>query len=95
MNAPPTEPPSTITENLDHQRAAIAALGHELRALVEATVRTAAPAETLHRMTDDGQHLKVVRARDISEGQSATVGLRSERITPRTPSATRARRSTC
>ncbi|MFD6995914.1 hypothetical protein ACFWA5_06440 [Streptomyces mirabilis] len=29
---------------MDHQRAAIAALGHELRALVDATVRTAAPS---------------------------------------------------
>ncbi|MCL8012145.1 ABC transporter ATP-binding protein [Streptomyces sp. AS02] len=32
------------------------------------------------RLGGTGQHLKVVRARDISEGQSATVGPRSERI---------------
>ncbi|MEI5519032.1 PaaI family thioesterase [Streptomyces brasiliscabiei] len=36
----------------DHERAAIAALGHELRALVEATVRTAASPATLHRVAD-------------------------------------------
>ncbi|GAA4058739.1 PaaI family thioesterase [Streptomyces shaanxiensis] len=57
MNAPLTEPSSTTTEDLGHQRAAIAALGHELRALVDATVRTAAPAEALHRMTDEVRRL--------------------------------------
>jgi acyl-coenzyme A thioesterase PaaI-like protein len=36
----------------EHERAAIAALGHELRALVDATVRTAASPETLHRVAD-------------------------------------------
>lgn len=34
----------------EHERAAVAALGHELRALVDATVRTAASPETLHRV---------------------------------------------
>ncbi|GAA3831091.1 PaaI family thioesterase [Streptomyces phyllanthi] len=59
MNTPPTAPPATNgttrrpTEGeLEHQRAAIAALGHELRALVDATVRTSAPAEALHRVAD-------------------------------------------
>ncbi|MFF3377467.1 PaaI family thioesterase [Streptomyces sp. NPDC002680] len=36
----------------DHERAAIAVLGHELRALVDATVRTAASPDTLHRVAD-------------------------------------------
>ncbi|GAX56514.1 PaaI family thioesterase [Streptomyces olivochromogenes] len=60
MNVVPTESPATnpdtagtTGEDLDHQRAAIAALGHELRALVDATVRTAAPTEVLHQMTDE------------------------------------------
>lgn len=51
MNVVPTESPATnpdtvgtTGEEVDHQRAAIAALGHELRALVDATVRTAAPS---------------------------------------------------
>ncbi|NUP16708.1 MAG: PaaI family thioesterase [Streptomyces sp.] len=57
MNAPLTEHPPTTAEELDRQRAAIAALGHELRALVDATVRTAAPAEALHRMTDEVRRL--------------------------------------
>ena len=51
MNAPPTE------AELDHQRAAIAALGQELRARVDATVRTAAPADLLHRITDEVRRL--------------------------------------
>jgi acyl-coenzyme A thioesterase PaaI-like protein len=34
----------------EQERAAIAALGHELRALVDTTVRTAASPETLHRV---------------------------------------------
>lgn len=36
----------------EHERAAIAALGHELRTLVDATVRTAASPDTLHRVAD-------------------------------------------
>ncbi|MFF7656666.1 PaaI family thioesterase [Streptomyces sp. NPDC007983] len=39
-------------EQLDHQRAAITVLGDELRALVDATVRTAASVETLERVAD-------------------------------------------
>ncbi|MFE2313047.1 PaaI family thioesterase [Streptomyces sp. NPDC059441] len=64
MNVGPTEPPARnpdpvrpTGEELDHQRAAIAALGHELRALVDATVRTAAPTEVLHRVTDGVRRL--------------------------------------
>ncbi|MEU6251408.1 PaaI family thioesterase [Streptomyces sp. NPDC047043] len=57
MNAPLTEAPLPDAEELNHQRAAIAALGHELRALVNATVRTAAPADILHRMTDEVRRL--------------------------------------
>jgi len=60
MNATQTESPATnpgtagtAGEELDRQRAAIAALGDALRALVDATVRTAAPTEVLHRMTDE------------------------------------------
>ena len=44
---PPTSAASAASEDLEHQRAAIARLGHELRALVEATVRTAAAPDTL------------------------------------------------
>ncbi|WP_329360693.1 PaaI family thioesterase [Streptomyces sp. NBC_01483] len=64
MNPVPTESLTTTPdpvrptgEELDHQRAAIAALGHELRALVDATVRTATPPEVLHRMTDEVRRL--------------------------------------
>ncbi|QOV36687.1 PaaI family thioesterase [Streptomyces ferrugineus] len=64
MSAPPTELMTTHTEatrprgeELDHQRRAITALGHEMRALVDATVRTAAPAEVLHRVTDGVRRL--------------------------------------
>ncbi|MFF0165096.1 PaaI family thioesterase [Streptomyces prasinus] len=39
-------------EELHQRRTAIAALGHELRALVDAAVRTAAAPDTLHRVTD-------------------------------------------
>ncbi|GGU11920.1 PaaI family thioesterase [Streptomyces coeruleorubidus] len=42
----------TGTEELEHQKAAITRLGHELRALVEATVRTDASPDTLHRVAD-------------------------------------------
>ncbi|MFE9450163.1 PaaI family thioesterase [Streptomyces sp. NPDC006739] len=37
---------------LDHRKAAITRLGSELRTLVEATVRTAATPDTLHRVAD-------------------------------------------
>src|SRR6266704_219366 len=39
-------------EELEDQKAAITHLGHELRALVEATVRTAASPDILHRVAD-------------------------------------------
>nr|WSZ98174.1 PaaI family thioesterase [Streptomyces sp. NBC_00857] len=56
MNSPRTTP-STISydpaaKNLHGQREAVASLGHELRLLVDATVRTAASAETLHHLAD-------------------------------------------
>ncbi|MGW0460241.1 PaaI family thioesterase [Streptomyces tendae] len=44
-------------EELHRQRAAIAALGHELRALVDAAVRTAATPSTLHRVASGAQRL--------------------------------------
>lgn len=53
MKAPLTTSPLTAAEDLDHRRAAVAALGHELRALVDATVSTASPVETLHRVTEE------------------------------------------
>lgn len=63
MHTSPTDPPPTGTatdptrataeeEELEDQKAAITRLGHELRALVEATVRTAASPDTLHRVAD-------------------------------------------
>ena len=57
-----TDPPTTGTrpataEELEHQKAAITRLGHELRALVEATVRTAASPDTLHRVADGVRHV--------------------------------------
>lgn len=51
-----TDPPGTgaeEAEELEQQKAAIARLGDELRALVEATVRTTASPDTLHRMADE------------------------------------------
>ncbi|WP_329544391.1 PaaI family thioesterase [Streptomyces sp. NBC_01356] len=64
MNAAPTECPESTPESvrpteeeLARQRAAITALGHELRALVDATVRTVAPAETLLRAADGVRRL--------------------------------------
>ncbi|MET9681974.1 hypothetical protein [Streptomyces coeruleorubidus] len=42
----------TGAEELAHQKAAIIRLGHQLRALVEATVRTDASPDTLHRVAD-------------------------------------------
>jgi hypothetical protein len=63
MHTSLTDPPPTGTataptrataeeEELEDQKAAITHLGHELRALVEATVRTAASPDTLHRVAD-------------------------------------------
>jgi hypothetical protein len=48
---------SAATEDLEHQKAAITRLGHELRTLVEATVRTAASPDTLHRVADGVRHV--------------------------------------
>ncbi|GAA2598250.1 hypothetical protein GCM10010304_51980 [Streptomyces roseoviolaceus] len=52
-----TGPARATAEELDHQKAAITRLGHELRALVEATVRTAASPDTLHRVADGVRHV--------------------------------------
>ncbi|MEU1711059.1 hypothetical protein ABZ478_38245 [Streptomyces sp. NPDC005706] len=52
-----TTPDPQAPEDLDRQQAAIAALGHELRALVEATVRTTASPATLHQVADDVRSL--------------------------------------
>ncbi|MFF4547811.1 hypothetical protein ACFY1J_26875 [Streptomyces sp. NPDC001406] len=65
MSTPVTDPITTNApharpeeEDLALQRAAIAALGHELRALVDLTARTAAPAQTLYRVADEVRRLK-------------------------------------
>ncbi|MGW1787188.1 PaaI family thioesterase [Streptomyces sp. NPDC002143] len=47
-----TAPERPVKEEPELERAAIAALGHELRSLVDATVRTAASPDTLHRVAD-------------------------------------------
>ncbi|GAA2916572.1 MULTISPECIES: hypothetical protein [Streptomyces] len=52
-----TGPARATAEELEHQKAAITRLGHELRALVEATVRTAASPDTLHRVADGVRHV--------------------------------------
>ncbi|MET9760774.1 PaaI family thioesterase [Streptomyces sp. NPDC006372] len=53
-----TDPPAPRTsEELEHRRAAITRLGDELRALVEATVRTAATPQTLDRLAGDVRRL--------------------------------------
>ncbi|PNG24124.1 PaaI family thioesterase [Streptomyces cahuitamycinicus] len=58
MHIPLAEPPAAAgAEHLEQQQAAITRLGHELRALVEATVRTAASADTLHRVADGVRHV--------------------------------------
>ncbi|MEW2395676.1 PaaI family thioesterase [Streptomyces sp. NPDC046862] len=44
-------------EELEDRKAAITRLGHELRTLVEATVRTAASPDTLHRVADSVRHV--------------------------------------
>ncbi|MGN9761697.1 PaaI family thioesterase [Streptomyces sp. SD31] len=54
---PPSEPTPSRSEALEHQKAAITRLGHELRALVEATVRTTASPDTLHRVADGVRHV--------------------------------------
>ncbi|WP_433528781.1 PaaI family thioesterase [Micromonospora sp. CA-263727] len=46
-----------MNTSLDHQRTAIATLGDELRSLVDATVRTAASPETLHRVAAGARRL--------------------------------------
>ncbi|MFF8937966.1 PaaI family thioesterase [Streptomyces paradoxus] len=57
MHVPLTEPPTAAgAERLEHQQAAVTRLGYELRALVEATVRTAASPDTLHRVADAVRH---------------------------------------
>ncbi|MPY60384.1 hypothetical protein [Streptomyces spongiae] len=48
-----TTPHDPAAEDLQRQREAIAALGHELRLLVDATVRTATSPDTLNRLSDD------------------------------------------
>ncbi|WP_369171472.1 PaaI family thioesterase [Streptomyces sp. R28] len=53
----PAEPTSPTPEELEHQKAAITRLGDELRALMEATVRTAASPDTLHRVADGVRHI--------------------------------------
>ncbi|MFE9030750.1 PaaI family thioesterase [Streptomyces iakyrus] len=57
MHIPLTEPPAAAEAEHLEQQAAIARLGHELRALVEATVRTAASTDTLHRVADGVRHV--------------------------------------
>ncbi|MER7539047.1 hypothetical protein ABTX77_30315 [Streptomyces sp. NPDC097704] len=54
MNKPLTTTPHhpAAEGGLAHRRKAIAALGHELRLLVDATVRTAASPETLNHLAD-------------------------------------------
>ncbi|MFD3580935.1 PaaI family thioesterase [Streptomyces sp. NPDC058683] len=54
MNAPLTTTPHdpAAEGGLEGQREAIATLGHELRLLVDATVRTAASPETQHHLAD-------------------------------------------
>ncbi|MFC9913236.1 PaaI family thioesterase [Streptomyces sp. NPDC127197] len=58
MHTSRTDPRARATaEDLEYQKAAITRLGHELRALVEATVRTAASPDTLHRVADGVRHV--------------------------------------
>ncbi|QYX81778.1 PaaI family thioesterase [Streptomyces akebiae] len=52
LSASSRTPQDPAAENLKHQREAIAALGHELRLLVDATVRTEASPETTQRLAD-------------------------------------------
>ena len=52
VTAPSATPQDPTVDNLERQREAIAALGHELRLLVDATVRAAASPETLNLLAD-------------------------------------------
>ncbi|MGW0877810.1 PaaI family thioesterase [Streptomyces sp. NPDC002740] len=52
LTTPSTTPHDLASQPLERQREAIAALGHELRLLIDATVRTTASPETLHRLAD-------------------------------------------
>ncbi|MFG3207313.1 PaaI family thioesterase [Streptomyces sp. NPDC048192] len=82
MHTSLTDPPATGTPELERQKAAITRLGDELRALVEATARTAASPATLHRMADGvrtltGQLTGRRRARgEISEVDEFPTGTR-------------------
>ncbi|MFD5322510.1 PaaI family thioesterase [Streptomyces sp. NPDC127092] len=53
LTTPNTTPHDPAAEDLQRRREAISALGHELRLLVDATVRTAASPEALHLLADD------------------------------------------
>lgn len=55
LPGPPTAEPTA--EERERHKEAIARLGHELRALVDATVRTEAATDTLHRVADGVRHL--------------------------------------
>ncbi|MDT0571988.1 hypothetical protein RM704_31815 [Streptomyces sp. DSM 3412] len=56
-------PQDPAAEHLKHRREAIAALGHELRLLVDAIVRTEASPETPHRLADgQGRTAQYVKA---------------------------------
>lgn len=58
MHTSLTDPPGPHpTDDLERQKAAVTRLGDELRALVDATVRTAATPDTLHLLADDVRHL--------------------------------------
>lgn len=52
LTTPSTTPHDPASQDLERQREAIAALGHELRLLVDATVRTTVSPETLHSLAD-------------------------------------------
>ncbi|MEU5677072.1 MULTISPECIES: PaaI family thioesterase [Streptomyces] len=59
LTASSATPHHSAAEGLQRRRDAIGALGHELRLLVDATVRTAASPDTLHRLADDVRALTV------------------------------------
>lgn len=50
-------PEPSTADPLEHRRAAVAALGHELRTLVEASVRTETATDTLHRLAEGVRRL--------------------------------------
>ncbi|GAB2756365.1 PaaI family thioesterase [Streptomyces bullii] len=52
-----THPTPATAEELERHKAAITRLGNELRALVEAAVRTAATPDTLHRVAEGVRHV--------------------------------------